>query len=59
MTKLKKKTKLEDLEKRVSTLEARITHIYIKLPPSQSIQPIRPVHFHNGSPCYNDPCVWC
>ena len=19
----------------------------------------KPIHYHNGQPCYNDPCFWC
>ena len=47
--------KIDDLEKRVALLEKIVSgmtyNLYQTLP--------APYHFHNGMPCYQNPCIWC
>lgn len=57
-TKLEKR--IEELEKRIIILEQN--RIYIIQPqsmPTLTYGPSITYHFHNGTPCYNDPCVFC
>lgn len=35
---------------------------YIPNYPNYIVPPVNitpPCHYHNGSPCYNNPCYWC
>ena len=48
-----KDNKIEELERRISELEKNRI-IYVPL--AQSAPQI--FHYHNGTPCYNNPCFW-
>lgn len=59
--------KKEELEKEVERLAEEVKKLNILLAPQyHPIIFISPpelhnpaLHYHNGSPCYNNPCVWC
>jgi len=56
---MKKETKIQELERRIAELEKRpvfITHPVYD-PRHFTTQP--PHHYHNGMPCYQNPCTWC
>ena len=59
-----KKPTIEELLKRIEALENCLnstTYLPVFTPP----QPPNPQqyttqpHYHNGMPCWNNPCVWC
>lgn len=57
------KREIEQLKKRIEELERRPQLIpylppIITNPPSH-LPPPSPLHYHNGNPCFNDPCLWC
>lgn len=50
---------IEELKKRIAELEKRPV-IYPTYPPIQYQPPqYQHFHYHNGMPCYNNPCFWC
>ena len=62
----KKKTTIEELEKRIKVLEDRPYHYHTipfgDMPDIPNfVQPTynKNLHYHNGKPCYNNPCIWC
>lgn len=63
MEKLTKGEKL--LWEKIKALEAQILAHTCQQPhvcqlyyyPQQQF--LNTLHYHNGSPCYNNPCVWC
>lgn len=54
-------SKIKELEKRIADLEKR--PIYIPYTPPIQYPSIQyqtpPHHWHNGTICYQNPCVWC
>ena len=51
---------IEELKKRIEELEKR--PVYIPVYPPIYNQPNyhnTALHYHNGQPCYQNPCVWC
>ena len=55
---------IKELKKRIEELERRPIPYYhpiiINNPPTPNIPPPGVnVHYHNGQPCYQNPCVWC
>lgn len=54
--------KIEELEKRILTLEQR--ELQKPTTPQYWLPSLQPaanpnLHYHNGSPCYKNPCIWC
>lgn len=56
---------IEKLKKRIEELEKRpyVMPVYPPIQQQTFVQAFNPFHpnfhTHNGSPCYNSPCVWC
>ena len=62
-TKNKKETKIQELERRIKWLEDTHFNPIINIPsyppiifPQTTTDPN--LHYHNGQPCRNNPCVW-
>lgn len=55
-----KETKMQELERRIAALEARpypmSTTPMTRVADNQDYLPQK-IHYHNGAPCYNNPCV--
>lgn len=58
MKKQIKKTKLQELEERIEALEASKTQIIYNFPQQPQVQNPN-LHYHNVTPCYQNPCIWC
>ena len=58
-TKMKKKTKIQELEERIEILEKK-SLLNIQLNPifGYYITNSAPYHFHGNQPCWNNPCYW-
>lgn len=62
---MKKKPTIDELLKRIEELEKRqgqCQPIYPGYPyhPEEMFPKFSsPLHYHNGCPCYNNPCYWC
>lgn len=56
---MKKETKIEELERRIAKLESERIVIMPIAPTTPQKQQIPVPHYHNGTPCYMNPCVVC
>jgi len=59
---IKKETKLQELERRIKDLENnRLIFVQNPNPPIVFPPPLydQNLHYHNGQPCRNNPCIWC
>lgn len=61
----KDKERIEELEKKVAYLEGLIPYLQLQAG-YKFVTPVYPpvntspnIHWHNGSPCYNNPRVYC
>ena len=53
-----KETKLQELERRIARLEKdRVVIIPVSPSFPNNTFPSVPVHYHNGCPCYDNPCI--
>ena len=54
---------IKELKKRIEELEKRPQFIPyyppMQFPPLTPYPYMQPYHSHNGSPCFNNPCIWC
>lgn len=48
------KQEIEQLKERIARLEQTILVMTQLNPPTMP-----PLHYHNGQPCYNNPCTYC
>lgn len=59
---MKKKTKIQELEERITRLENMLSKPIQPIPPHIHQWPVPPnsnLHYHGTTPCYQNPCIWC